>query len=132
MVKQFYTRTRPDTTHAWFHETPGGAERTAAVADLMTQNPNLVSEQFVTVNSELSETATVIYPDIESFREFLRLAATMDPDFKKDRARYFKEHGHSLLIEYQIEGMDERGLIANITPQGTTIRQADGTIITSV
>jgi hypothetical protein len=62
----------------------------------------------------------------------LTMVNTWNPEFRNIRANYYKQNGHSLLIEYLIDGMEERGLIASITPEMTTIRLENGSITTRV
>jgi hypothetical protein len=136
MVTTFYTGTRPDTSVPFFEQTEEGILRRKAILDMVTEHPGVVTStstrdhELVSDPNSLSWTLEITHPDVESFRDFMTMIKQLDPSFASDRAAYYKSKGHNLLVEYQIEGMEERGLIANVTPDSTTIRQADGQIIT--
>jgi hypothetical protein len=136
MVTTFYTGTRPDASVPFFEQTEEGILRRKAILDMVTENPGVVTStsnrahELVSDPSSLSWNLEITHPDIDAFRQFMMLIKQLDPSFAEDRAAYYKSNGHNLLVEYQIEGMEERGLIANVTPQATTIRRADGQILT--
>jgi len=138
MVTTFYTGTRPDTSAPFFEQTEEGILRRKAILDMVTEHPGVViststrDPELVSDPTSLSWTLEITHPDVESFRDFVTMIKQLDPSFVSDRSAYYKANGHNLLVEYKLEGMEERGLIANVTPQATTLRQADGTIITRV
>lgn len=130
-MKQYFTRTRPDATVPFYEDTEEGMARNNAIRDLMTQHPELVINYQKDDHdpNALSWTSTTEYVDVDAFRAFASLVTALDPNYRNERGAYYTTNKHNLLIEYQIEGMEERGLVVSVGENVTTIRLADGTIV---
>jgi hypothetical protein len=130
-LKQFYTKTRPDTSVPFFEDAPEYLERTEAVLKLIEDHPELVigRETDPGPATGLVWTGNWTYPGVEEFREFSELINEIDAWYRSDRIAYYQLHNHEMLIEYQLDGMEERGLISRITPDKHTVRTSDGTVV---
>jgi hypothetical protein len=138
MVRVFYTGTRPNSLNPFYEQTDDGISKRRAIKELVNANPGIVAststldDEVVKHPEDLTWSLEIVHPDVESFRAMLTMVNTWNPEFRNIRANYYKQNGHSLLIEYLIDGMEERGLIASITPEMTTIRLENGSITTRV
>lgn len=130
-LKQFYTKTRPDTSVPFFEDSPDHLERTQAVLKLIEDHPELVTDRVTDPipATGLVFTATWTYPGVEEFRELSDLINELDSWYRSDRIAYYQLHNHEMLIEYQLDGMDERGLISKIAADKHTVRTSDGTVV---
>jgi len=130
-VTQYFTKSRPDATQPFYEDTTEGKTRTSALYALADSRPELVSSrpQPSTNADALTIETEWTFPDVDAFREWLKLALETDPELRFDRARYYQDNGHSLLIEFMYDGLDRRGLISSITPLGAVHRMFDGSII---
>lgn len=131
-VTQYFTKSRPDATEPFYEDTPEGQTRTAAIYALADSHPELVLSKpssTSTPNDALTVETEWTFPDVDAFREWLKLALETDPELRFARANYYQNKGHSLLIEFFYDGLDRRGLISSITPLGAVHRMFDGSII---
>ncbi len=130
-VTQYFTKSRPDTTQPFYENTTEGKARTDVLYALADSHPELVLSrpQIPTDLDALTIETEWTFPDVDAFREWLKLALETDPELRFDRARYYQDKGHSLLIEFFFDGLDRRGLISSITPLGAVHRMFDGSII---
>ena len=127
-MKQFFTRTRPDTTVPFYEDTEEGSARNNAVRELMNQHPELVvsyRKDDYDPNA-LVWTSETEWADVDAFRKFTGLVTSLDGTFRNDRGAYYVEHGHHLLIEYQLEGMEERGLVFKVGELGVPVPKDNG------
>jgi hypothetical protein len=136
MVRVFYTGTRPNASVPFYEQTEDGKSKRSAIIGLVRDNPGLVEStsttdiEVVKHPDDLSWQLEIVHPDVESFRAMLTLVNKWNPQFRDVRAKYYKQNGHTLLIEYIVDGMEERGLVASITPERTIIRLENGTLST--
>lgn len=130
-LKQFYTKTRQDTSIPFFEDAPEYLARTQAVLTLIEDHPELVLERVTDTipATGLVFTAVWTYPGIEEFRELSGLIDQLDATYRNDRVAYYHLHGHEMLVEYQFDGMEERGLISRISATNLTVRTANGTVV---
>jgi hypothetical protein len=126
MVLQFFTKQRPNLDVPFWEDSEEGKARADAISQLANDHPELClgRDTMPSPAVDLTWTATRTFPDVAEFRQFLSLAYTLDPDLRADRARYYMKHGHTLHIEYQGEGMEERVTTVHISSDG--IRRPDG------
>jgi hypothetical protein len=132
MVEQFMTKTRPNLDVPFFEDSDEGRARSDAIIQLAADHPELLisRESMQRPATDLVWTATWIFADIEAYRTFLQLAHDYDTALRLDRAKYYMNNGHSLLVEHKIEGVPDRTVLVNITP--TSITKIDGSVITEL
>jgi hypothetical protein len=120
MVEQFITKTRPNLDVPFFEDSWEGKARSDAIIQLALDHPELVisRETMAIPATELVWTGTWTFAGIEEYSTFLQLAYNQDTTLRIDRSRYYMNNGHSMLIEFKTEDMDEPVLQVNIAPTG--------------
>lgn len=115
MLRQFFTKTRASDSVPFFEDAPGFKERVDAnIHAIKEANPNLVINHEVEWVSPLEFRSTWTFPDANAFAMFRKMTSEADPTLKSQRAQYYQDNNHHLLIEYQSDNMLERALIAEI------------------
>jgi hypothetical protein len=132
MVEQFMTKTRPNLDVPFFEDSDEGRARSDAIIQLASDHPEpvLSRESMQRPATDLVWTATWTFVGIEEYRTFLQLAYDYDTALRLDRAKYYMNNGHSLLVEHKIEGVPDRTVLINITPANITTM--DGSVYTEI
>jgi len=128
MLLQFFTKHRPNLDIPFFEDSEEGKARADAIIQLANDHPELClgRDTMPLPATTLTWTAVWTFAGLDEFRQFMILAYESDTSLRYDRARYYMNNGHSLIIEYQNEGMEERALTIHIGPDG--MRGPNGTI----
>jgi hypothetical protein len=132
--KQFNTFTRPDNSIPFFEQTFEGKYRVNEKMELADTMPDLVYRE-VPVRMEedpdtLCFTSTFIFSDFGAWMTYADAITQLDPTYRDDRARYYQNAGHTSLMEYQDDTMEERELLCRITPTEIVTRNVEGVTIT--
>lgn len=129
MLEQFITKRRLNLDHPFFEDTEEGKHRSDAIIELAKLKTNLFVkyEAMPTPATDTLWTSTWTFKGDDEFRALMQIIYHADPALRLDRARYYIEKGHYLLIETKSATSPQRELQLEITPEGVT-RRRDGLI----
>ena len=130
---QYITCTRPDTSVPFFEQTGDGKVRLERVWESIIENyPDLITRDMpIGMNDDLNIltfTSTYTYSDFGAWQTIREMMTFSDPTFKEDRFNYYAAAGHTIKMEYQDETMENRDLLAFVSPDIMIFKNMDGTI----
>lgn len=127
------TGTRPNNSIPFFEQVSDGKVRAQAIFDEARYAlPDLSNVETNTQLEEdpeaLSWTTTRAFADYGEFVMFRDMVTALDPTFRDDRTEYYTQAGHTIIMEYKDDSMEEFALMMKISPEGHIYKSFDGAI----